>query len=101
MVRDFDRYKKSLELHEKWQFDYFNVLKNKLIEKAKQHKEKGNDDKYDFVMKEANSMRFQFNKSEALIQYGNCSKFNSKPISFIPNICQLDTQKCFENRKQI
>lgn len=33
------------------------------------------------------------------LQFGNCSKFN-KPVSFIPNTCQSDTQGCFENRKQ-
>ena len=32
-------------------------------------------------------------------QYGNCSKLN-KPVSFIPNTCQIDTQDCFEHRRQ-
>lgn len=32
------------------------------------------------------------------INYGNCIKLN-KQVSFIPNTCQLDTQKCFEHRK--
>jgi hypothetical protein len=32
------------------------------------------------------------------LQYGDCSKLN-KPISFIPNICQIETQKCFQHRK--
>jgi hypothetical protein len=32
------------------------------------------------------------------LQFGDCSKFN-KPVSFIPNTCQVDTQDCFENRK--
>ena len=32
------------------------------------------------------------------INYGNCSKF-SKPVSFIPNHCQLETQECFVHRK--
>lgn len=31
--------------------------------------------------------------------YGTCSKFN-KPVSFIPNTCQLHTQQCFEHRKE-
>ena len=30
--------------------------------------------------------------------YGNCSKLN-KPVSFIPNTCQLETQDCFEHRR--
>lgn len=32
------------------------------------------------------------------INYGNCEKFN-KPVSFIPNTCQIDTQECFEHRR--
>lgn len=32
------------------------------------------------------------------LAYGDCKKLN-KPVSFIPNTCQLDTQKCFEHRK--
>ncbi len=33
------------------------------------------------------------------IAYGNCDKLN-KPVSFIPNTCQLETQECFKNRRQ-
>ena len=32
------------------------------------------------------------------INYGNCTKLN-KPITFIPNNCQMDTQGCFEHRR--
>lgn len=32
------------------------------------------------------------------ILYGQCIKF-SKPISFIPNVCQIETQQCFVHRK--
>ena len=34
------------------------------------------------------------------LQFGACIKFD-KSVSFIPNVCQLDTQHCFENRKKI
>ena len=34
------------------------------------------------------------------INYGNCSKLN-KPVSFIPNTCQVETQNCFVHRKEI
>lgn len=43
-----------------------------------------------------NKMRFTFDR-QYLLNYGNCKKF-SKSISFIPNICQLETQHCFEHR---
>lgn len=32
------------------------------------------------------------------LNYGDCTKFN-KPVSFIPNTCQLETQYCFKHRK--
>ena len=32
------------------------------------------------------------------VNYGNCMKF-CKPVSFIPNTCQLETQGCFEHRR--
>lgn len=32
------------------------------------------------------------------LQFGECNKLN-KYVSFIPNICQLETQKCFQHRK--
>mgnify|MGYP001562752296 CR=1 FL=1 len=32
------------------------------------------------------------------LAFGNCSKFN-KPVSFIPEICQIETQQCFEHRR--
>lgn len=41
-------------------------------------------------------MRFMFDR-QYLLNYGNCKKLN-KPVSFIPNICQLETQQCFEHR---
>lgn len=33
------------------------------------------------------------------LNYGNCTKLN-KPVSFISETCQIETQKCFEHRKQ-
>jgi len=101
MVRDADKFKVSLEKHHKWQFDYFNTMKRKMVEKAKWWKDKENDlEKYNDLLMEADRMKFQFDKSTCAINYGHCSKFD-KPVSFIPNTCQLDTQECFENRKQI
>lgn len=32
------------------------------------------------------------------LQFGDCQKFK-KSVSFIPNVCQLETQKCFINRR--
>lgn len=37
-------------------------------------------------------------KASHRINYGNCTKLNIS-VSFIPNTCQLETQKCFEHRR--
>ena len=33
------------------------------------------------------------------LTFGVCRKFE-KPVSFIPETCQLETQTCFEHRKK-
>ena len=33
------------------------------------------------------------------INYGRCIKLN-KEVSFIPNVCQLETQLCFQHRRE-
>lgn len=104
LVRDFDRYNASVEQHRKWQQDYFNVIKQKLLDKATwwQNKEnlQYNFEKGERVRKEANKLRFEFTKKGISINYGNCSKLN-KPISFIPGILQFDTQECFVHRNEL
>ncbi len=37
-------------------------------------------------------------KASHRCNYGKCIKFN-KSVSFIPNICQIHTQDCFEHRR--
>lgn len=100
MERDLDKHKKSVELHHKWQLDYFNTIKNKMIEKAIWWKSKGEFEKADNLMKEVKKMKFQFDKSTASINFGRCTKFK-KDVSFIPNVCQLETQNCFEHRRAL
>ena len=48
-----------------------------------------------------NSLNFLYGNTNPShrIHYGDCSKFN-KPVSFIPNTCQLETQSCFIHRKE-
>lgn len=77
MVRDLEKFKESRQWHYNLQLNYFNLIKEKTKDEA---------------------MRFEFDSSVVLIQYGNCLNFN-KPVSFIPNICQLETQNCFEHRR--
>jgi len=101
-MRDMGRFKSSLEQHHKWQLDYFNTLKNNLIKKAEWWQDKNNP-KYNYekgeaIKRESKKMRFQFNKKEASINFGICSKFDKK-IRWIPNILQLETQDCFKHRR--
>ena len=98
MERDLERYKESLELHQTWQFSSFELKKKRLIEKSEEWAEKNEYDKAKSLFEEAQAMRFVFDKSYSLINYGKCKKF-VKTVSFIPNTCQLETQECFEHRR--
>jgi hypothetical protein len=99
MVRDINRFKESVELHKKWQLDSFNKKVKRLIDKANEYKKQKNDLlKFNNLMVQADKMKFQFDKSTASINYGNCSKLN-KAVSFIANQTQLKTQECFEHRR--
>jgi hypothetical protein len=95
MERDFVTYQKWEDWHRKIDFDNFEKRKVKAIKDAEQiEDEKGREAQ----LRIANKMRFQFDKN-GLLKYGNCTKFK-KPVSFIPMICQLETQSCFEHRRR-
>lgn len=99
MIRNVDKFKESQEHHLKMQSDYFKTLRSKVVEKANFWKYKKNDlEKYSDIAMEADRMKFQFDKSAAMINFGTCTKLN-KEVQFIPNTCQLDTQECFKHRK--
>ena len=98
LQRDLARFKKSLADHHRWQLDYFNSVKANLNKKAREWRRKGELEKYEDVSQEADKLKFQFDKKEALINYGDCLKFNKK-VSFIPNTIQLHTQDCFKHRR--
>lgn len=101
MIRNQERFKQSLEFHHKMQFDYFTTLKNKLIKKANEYRDRWYDlENWDRLLTEAEDMKFQFDKSTANINFGYC-KNKKKEVTFIPNIIQLDTQICFKHRKSI
>jgi hypothetical protein len=98
MVRNFDKFKESLDKHHKWQLDYFNVIKGKLLKKASEWKVKGDLERHDSLLKEAGEMRFVHDKSTSKINYGRCSKFD-KDVSFIPNVCIPENKDCFLHRR--
>lgn len=94
MYRDMARYKYWENYHKGNSLRDFERRKAKAIEDAEAVK----DEKTRVGMvRVANKMSFQFDKKGLLI-YGLCSKFNKK-VSFIPNVCQLETQECFVDRR--
>lgn len=99
MQRNIERFKESQEFQHKMQLDYFNTLRKKVIEKANFWRyKKGDLEKWSDIAMEADRMKFQFDKSAAIINFGNCTKLD-KEVTFIPNMCQLETQECFKHRK--
>lgn len=101
MVRDMEAFSRSLVFHEKMQRDLFDGEVRRMKEKAAWWRnEKGDIEKWNDILTMAEKMRFQFDKSTAMINYGRCAKFD-KPVSFLPNTCQLDTQECFEHRRGV
>lgn len=95
MERDLDEFKKWAEFRKQLQYKEFESKKNEAIEIANNHPEEKSKHS---LLRKANKMTFQFDKSD-LINYGNCKKYH-KSVSFIPNICQIETQDCFENRRK-
>lgn len=98
MQRDMVKFQQSLELHKKWEEDHFENEREKLIDKSIKYAYQDEPNKANQVFKEASKMKFIFNKSSAIINYGHCQKLN-KDVSFVPNTCQIDTQECFKHRR--
>lgn len=99
MWRDMDRFKQALEQHRMFQFEAFELKKKKLLKQSDELARKGKYDDAKVLFNEADKMKFQsMTNKTANIQYGFCEKFN-KDLTFIPNTCQLETQKCFVHRK--
>lgn len=65
--------------------------------RAKQALAAGNQKRHDDILKLRTELRLDTSYKSGLY-FGVCRKFE-KPISFIPNIFQFETQRCFENRK--
>lgn len=96
MERDLEKYKKSSEFHYKLQLDDFEREKKRLNDITNQWYRIGGLEEGFANEIVLNRMKFQFNKPP--INYGYCSKLN-KSVTFIPKICQPDTQQCFIHRK--
>lgn len=73
----------------------FNMAKAKAISETLLIEDESNRNG---MLRIADKMKFQFDKT-GLISYGKCSRFG-KSVSFISDICQLETQNCFVHRKE-
>ena len=99
LTRDVERFDESVRFHHQLSLNEFETTRTNLLLIADGYYKKQEFEKGFQVEKEANKMKFQFSKKdECPINYGSCLKFQ-KPVSFIPGICQLETQDCFEHRK--
>lgn len=98
MVRDTNKFNEQKEIIGIYAFEAAERAKNKKLAAANEWAERGEYKIAEELTKEANKIKVDNYKPLQLIQYGNCHKFN-KQVSFIPNTCQLETQKCFEHRR--
>lgn len=99
LIRDLEKFNRSEVFHRKLCLEEFERDKAKTLSDANQWYNKGEWDKGHPLEIQGLNMKFQFQrKDECLISFGQCSKLN-KSVSFIPGICQVETQKCFEHRK--
>lgn len=94
--RDIEAWNRSNGFHLRYQIRLYRTYKAQLTKRAEEHRENGDYDKALQVEKFRDSLRFQFSYESGLV-FGKCGRFN-KDISFIPNVCQLETQGCFEHR---
>ncbi len=101
MQRDLVKFKFWEEYRRGVQLEEFEKKKTKAIEDAKENIElaKNDDDKRACMglLRVAEKMKFQFSR-DGMISYGDCTKFN-KQVSFLPEVCQIETQQCFEHRR--
>lgn len=100
MVRDSEKLNRSLEFHKQIQLDEFEREKQRLLDLSNYYQREENElEISEMLYQEQKKMRFQFDKKEIRITYGDCSKLN-KPVSFIQGTCQIDTQNCFHHRRE-
>lgn len=93
MRRDLTTYKTWEDWHRARELEEFEKRKAKAIADAEAIEDEGSRKA---LLYKANKMRFHFEKVK-LINYGFCLQFQ-KAVTFLPNTCQIETQKCFIHR---
>lgn len=95
MVRDLDKYQCVLDHDKKYQLIFFRSKKARAIVRARNHKD---PIKRSLALADAIALKHTYFPQRIPIGYGACTKFG-KQVDFMPNVLQLDTQKCFKHRK--
>jgi len=98
LVRSLVKRQKHIDFLYIEQKRLFDTKRLKLVEAAEDWIVKGERKKAKDILKQVNEMNFVFSLNSR-IAFGYCSK-NKKDVSFIPNTCQLETQECFQHRRQ-
>lgn len=100
MDRDSEKFREYHLIKEAQALENFERIKHKAIEDAKATITNARPEDLkgaEGLLRVAQKMRFQFDKS-TLLHYGRCTK-KGKPVCFIPNTCQIETQDCFKHRR--
>jgi len=114
LFRSFEGRQKHEDNHYRWQKASFDIKRLNLLKKADEWRMKHlrglcskeeSDEKYKYLVKEATSMKFEFNGGECTLMYGLCTlngiqQNNVRPVSFIPETFQPETQHCFKHRRE-
>ena len=98
LERDLVKFNAWKDKHISWQlwsFENWKERTNKQIDEHYQKQEFNAGFELEQVLAKA---KFLFDGSPAKLSYGKCNKFQ-KEVSFLPGAFQLDTQECFENRR--
>jgi len=93
MKRDLETYKQWEDWNRARELEEFEKRKAKAIADAEVIEDQGSRKA---LLHKAHKMRFHFEKAK-LINYGVCLQFH-KSVTFLPNVCQIETQKCFIHR---
>lgn len=98
MIRDLEKRKASLELHDKWQKEEYDKEVKRVEALIEKYKKENHQLALHQLQLERKRMKYQFDTSKATIHYGYCNH-KQCDLSFIPNTCQIETQDCFVHRK--
>lgn len=97
LSRSLSKRQSHVDFHFDMQKRHFNIKRIKLLERGEWWLKKSQKEKAKLLFNEARKMKFVFDEGLCSLHYGTCSKLN-KEVSFVANICQLETQNCFIHR---